>query len=108
MWLMLQQDVADDFVIATGETHSVREFAQIAFDHVGLDYQEYVTVDPKFFRPAEVHLLLGDSAKARKQLGWEPEYSFRQLVEEMVDEDLSRLENSAPAVQALLAAVQKG
>ncbi len=91
MWLMLQQDAPDDYVIATGETHSVREFCEIAFGHVGLDYEQYVVVDERFVRPAEVDLLLGDAAKARKQLSWEPEVSFRGLVEMMVDADLRRL-----------------
>ncbi len=88
MWLMLQQDQPDDYVIATGETHSVREFVQIAFAHVGLDWEKYVVVDPKFFRPAEVDLLLGDPAKAKKQLNWQPRVSFPELVKMMVDADL--------------------
>jgi GDPmannose 4,6-dehydratase len=88
MWLMLQQDQPDDFVIATGHTHSVKEFCQIAFDHLGLDYQKYVKIDPKFVRPAEVDLLLGDPAKAQKKLGWKLEVSFEQLVKMMVDHDL--------------------
>ena len=90
MWLMLQQDVADDFVVATGETHSVREFLQIAFSHVGLDFEDYVVIDPEFIRPAEVELLLGDPAKARKTLGWKPAVSFNQLVTMMVDADMDR------------------
>ena len=92
MWLMLQQDIPDDYVIATGETYSVREFAEIAFAHVGLDYREHVVVNPNFFRPAEVHLLLGDASKARKRLRWEPTCKFRDLVVEMVETDLERLE----------------
>lgn len=88
MWLMLQQDQPDDFVLATGETHSVREFCEIAFSAVGLDYNDYVVVDPKFYRPAEVDLLLGDPAKAKKQLKWEPETSFQDLVRLMVDADM--------------------
>jgi GDPmannose 4,6-dehydratase len=88
MWLMLQQDTADDFVIGTGETHTVREFVEIAFNHVGLDHQKYVVVDPKFYRPAEVDLLLGDPTKAIKTLGWKPDVSFNQLVTMMVDADL--------------------
>ena len=88
MWMMLQQPVADDFVIATGRTHSVRDFCQIAFEHVGLDYRKYVAIDQQFVRPAEVDLLLGDSAKAKRQLGWEPEVSFERLVTMMVDADL--------------------
>ena len=90
MWLMLQQDVADDFVVATGETHSVREFLQIAFAHVGLNFEDYVVIDPEFIRPAEVELLLGNPAKARKQLGWQPKVSFEQLVTMMVDADMDR------------------
>jgi GDPmannose 4,6-dehydratase len=88
MWLMLQQDTADDFVIGTGETHTVREFVEIAFNHVGLDHQKYVVVDPKFYRPAEVDLLLGNPTKAMKTLGWKPDVSFNQLVTMMVDADL--------------------
>jgi len=88
MWLMLQQDSADDFVIGTGETHTVREFVEIAFNHVGLDHQKYVVVDPKFYRPAEVDLLLGNPTKAIKTLGWKPDVSFNQLVTMMVDADM--------------------
>ena len=88
MHLMLQQDVPDDYVIATGETHSVREFCKLAFAEVGLDYEEYVKTDERFYRPAEVDLLIGDSTRARKILGWEPMYTFRELVKEMVQEDL--------------------
>ena len=90
MWLMLQQDSPDDYVISTEETHSVSEFCQIAFEHVGLDWEKYVVVDPKFYRPAEVELLLGDCTKARKQLGWEREYSFKDLIVAMVDSDLAK------------------
>jgi len=90
MWLMLQQDVADDFVVATGETHSVREFLQIAFSHVGLNFEDYVVIDPEFIRPAEVELLLGDPAKAKAKLNWEPEVSFEKLVTMMVDADMAR------------------
>jgi GDPmannose 4,6-dehydratase len=90
MWLMLQQDVADDFVVATGETHSVREFLQIAFSHVGLNFEDYVVIDPEFIRPAEVELLLGDPAKAKAKLNWEPEVSFEKLVTMMVDADMDR------------------
>jgi GDPmannose 4,6-dehydratase len=89
MWLMLQQAQADDFVIATGRTHSVREFCRIAFGHVGLDYEQFVKVDPSLIRPAEVDLLLGDSTKARRDLGWEPKVSFEDLVKLMVDADLA-------------------
>jgi len=89
MWLMLQQPTPDDFVIGTGETHSVEEFVRIAFDHVGLDWKKFVVVDPQFYRPAEVELLLADSSKARKALGWQPNVSFEQLVRLMVDADLA-------------------
>jgi GDPmannose 4,6-dehydratase len=91
MWLMLQQPQADDYVIGTGETHSVEEFVSIAFDHVGLDWREHVVVDPQFYRPAEVDLLLADPGKARRQLKWQPEVSFAQLVRMMVDNDLAVL-----------------
>lgn len=91
MWMMLQQDKPEDYVIATGEKHTVREFCEIAFGRLGLDWEKYVVVDEKFFRPAEVHTLLGDSSKARKALGWEPEVSFRGLVWMMVDEDVKRM-----------------
>jgi GDPmannose 4,6-dehydratase len=94
MWLMLQQDQADDFVIGTGQTHRVEEFVQIAFGHAGLDWRDHVVVDPDFYRPAEVDLLLADAAKARRQLGWEPEVTFEQLVRMMVDADLARLSRS--------------
>lgn len=90
MWMMLQQDAADDYVVATGETHSVREFLQIAFSHVGLNFEDYVVIDPEFIRPAEVELLLGNPAKAKEQLGWQPEVSFEQLVTRMVDADMDR------------------
>jgi len=92
MWMMLQQDEPDDYVIATGETHTVREMCEIAFARVGLDWQQYVVQDPAFYRPAEVHLLLGDASKAKQKLGWEPQYSFRQLIEMMVDADMARIE----------------
>ncbi|MDQ7030525.1 MAG: GDP-mannose 4,6-dehydratase [Ardenticatenia bacterium] len=91
MWLMLQQDKPEDYVIATGETHSVREFAQLAFDYLGLNYEDYVVVDPAFFRPAEVDLLVGDASKAREKLGWEPQVSFEELVHLMVDADMDAL-----------------
>ncbi|MGB9804035.1 GDP-mannose 4,6-dehydratase, partial [Desulfofundulus sp.] len=89
MWLMLQQDEPDDYVIATGETHSVRELVEIAFSHAGLDWQKYVVVDPRLYRPAEVDLLQGDYSKARSKLGWEPRVSFPELVRMMVDADLA-------------------
>ncbi len=88
MWLMLQQDEPDNYVISTGETHSVEEFCRLAFSHVGLDYQDYVEVDPRFLRPAEVDLLVGDASKAKEALGWEPAVSFEQLVGIMVSADL--------------------
>jgi GDPmannose 4,6-dehydratase len=91
MWRMLQQDAPDDYVAATGETHTVREFCEIAFSHVGLDYNDHVVIDPRFVRPAEVELLLGDPSKAKLVLGWEPKVSFGGLVEMMVDADMERL-----------------
>jgi GDPmannose 4,6-dehydratase len=90
MWRMLQQDEPDDYVIGTGHTCSVRDLCEAAFSHAGLDYREYVKQDPKFFRPAEVDLLVADPTKARTQLGWEPRVNFKQLVEMMVDADLER------------------
>ncbi|MFC6602819.1 GDP-mannose 4,6-dehydratase [Ectobacillus funiculus] len=90
MWLMLQQDQPDDFVIATGLTHTVKEFVETAFQHVGLNWEDFVVQDPKFMRPAEVDLLLGDSTKAQKILGWKPKVSFEELVKMMVESDLER------------------
>lgn len=92
MHLMLQQDEPDDYVIATGETHSVREFCELAFAEAGLDYREFVVVDERFYRPAEVELLVGDAAKARQSLGWRPRYAFSEIVREMVQADLETLE----------------
>ncbi len=94
MWLMLQQDKPDDYVIATGETHSVREFAEIAFSHVGLDYEEHIQLDPRFLRPAEVELLIGDASKAKEKLGWSYDVSFKDLVVEMVEADLKLFSQS--------------
>ena len=91
MWLMLQQDKPDDYVVATGETHTVKELVQLAFDRVGLDWEKYVVIDPRFIRPAEVDLLIGQPAKANKVLGWVPETSFPTLVNMMVDADMDRL-----------------
>lgn len=91
MWLMLQQETPDNYVIGMGETHSVREFCEIAFSHVGLDYKDFVIVDEKFYRPAEVDLLISDPSKARAQLKWEPSVTFEELVKMMVDSDLARL-----------------
>jgi len=92
MWLMLQQDTPEDYVVGMGETHSVREFCQVAFDHVGLDYKDYVKVDPRYFRPAEVDLLVSNPDKAHIQLGWSPKVSFAGLVRLMVDSDMQRVE----------------
>jgi GDPmannose 4,6-dehydratase len=96
MWLMLQQDSPDDYVVATGETHSVREFCELAFDRVGLNWADHVVVDEKFFRPAEVDLLVGDPTKARTTLGWKPSTSFERLVHMMVDADMAALSGAAP------------
>ncbi len=96
MWLMLQQDAPQDFVIATGRTHSVAEFARLAFEAVGLDYRDYVVVDPRFYRPAEVEQLIGDASSATRLLGWRPQTSFEELVTRMVRADLDRLQPLAP------------
>jgi GDPmannose 4,6-dehydratase len=100
MWLMLQQDEPDDFVIATGEAHSVRELVDISFQQVGLEPDEYVKLDPRFLRPAEVDHLIGDFAKAREKLGWEPRTSFEELVRLMVDADLELLARGVPQQQS--------
>jgi GDPmannose 4,6-dehydratase len=92
MWLMLQQDRPDDYVVGSGQTHSVRELCRVAFGHLGLNYEKYVKVDPRFFRPADVDLLVSDPSKARKVLGWEPTVSFEDLVVMMVETDLKRLQ----------------
>ena len=94
MWLMLQQDEADDYVIATGETHSVREFLDEAFERLDLDWKQFVEIDPRYFRPAEVDLLVGDASKARRKLGWEPKITFKELVRTMVDADLADLKRT--------------
>ncbi|MGH7804021.1 MAG: GDP-mannose 4,6-dehydratase, partial [Candidatus Binatia bacterium] len=91
MWMMLQQGEPDDYVVAMGETHSVQELVQLAFGVVGLDWREFVKIDPKFIRPAEVDLLIGDAAKARAKLGWKPRMSFPDLVRTMVEADVERL-----------------
>ena len=91
MWMMLQQAQPDDYVIGTGETHSVEEFVEIAFGHAGLDWRKYVVVDPQFYRPAEVDLLLANPSKAQTVLGWKPEVSFERLVTMMVDADVAAL-----------------
>jgi len=95
MWRMLQQDEPDDYVVATGETHTVRELCELAFARAGLDWQKHVFVDPKFVRPAEVDVLVGNPAKAKRKLGWEPKVRFRQLVDMMVDADLERFRSDA-------------
>ncbi len=95
MWRMLQQDEPDNFVVGTGETHSVQEFCEIAFGRVNLDYKKYVLVDERYYRPAEVDLLISDPSKAGKALGWEPKVTFKQLVEMMVDSDMKRLNAKA-------------
>jgi GDPmannose 4,6-dehydratase len=94
MWLMLQQDEADDYVIATGETHSVREFLDEAFGRLDLDWKQFVEIDPRYFRPTEVDLLVGDASKARRKLGWEPKITFKELVRAMVDADLADLKRT--------------
>ena len=90
MWLMLQQEQGDDYVVATGETHSVREFLETAFSCANLDWEQYVKIDPRYYRPAEVDLLIGDAGKAKKILGWQPKTTFKELVQIMVkaDDDL--------------------
>jgi GDPmannose 4,6-dehydratase len=93
MWLMLQANEPDDYVVATGEKHSVREALEVAFAHAGLDYEEHVEIDPRYFRPSEVDSLLGDPTKAREKLGWEPKVRFRELVELMVDADIAELDD---------------
>jgi GDPmannose 4,6-dehydratase len=100
MWLMLQQDTADDYVIATGVSHSVRQLVESAFSHAGLDWQQHVKIDPAFLRPAEVDHLIGDASKARNVLGWVPELSFEKLVAMMVDADIERLSGQSRPVGA--------
>ena len=94
MWLMLQQEKPDDFVIATGQTHSVERLLEVAFGHVGLNWRDYAVQDPRFMRPAEVDLLVGDPSKAHAKLGWEPEVSFEELIGMMVESDLQRLRDN--------------
>jgi GDPmannose 4,6-dehydratase len=101
MWLMLQQETPDDYVVSTGETHSVKEFVELAFARADLDYKQYVKTDPAFFRPAEVDLLIGDPAKARKKLKWQPEVDFKGLVHMMVDADLKLVKESHSPAQAV-------
>jgi GDPmannose 4,6-dehydratase len=97
MWLMLQQPEPEDYVVGTGETHTVQEFCEIAFDQAGLDWRKHVVVDPQFYRPAEVDLLLSDPTKVKTKLGWQPEVSFDQLVRMMVDEDVRLLRHKLTA-----------
>jgi GDPmannose 4,6-dehydratase len=101
MFLMLQQSDPDDYVVATGETHSVREFCELAFAEVGLDYREYVVEDPRFFRPAEVDLLVGDASKAESKLNWHPTRTFQQLIGDMVANDMELLSNAQKIGRAL-------
>jgi nucleoside-diphosphate-sugar epimerase len=100
VWLMLQQDEPDDYVIATGRAHSVRNLVEIAFDHVGLVADDHIRIDERYLRPAEVEHLVGDFSKARQQLGWEPQKSFEDMVRRMVDADLELLASGAPRQQA--------
>lgn len=100
MWLMLQQDKPDDYVIATGETHSVRDFAEKVFNKLDLDYAQYVAVDPRYFRPTEVDVLLGDASKANKALGWQPKITFDQLVDMMIASDLELAKKEKTLVDA--------
>src|SRR5215218_6261978 len=99
MWLMLQADVADDYVVATGEAHSVSEFLDEAFGYLDLDWKEFVEIDPRYYRPSEVDILLGDASKARRILGWEPKISFKQLVRLMVDHDINLAESEKSQLQ---------
>ena len=98
MWLMLQQDAPDDYVVATGEAHSVQKLVEVAFAHAGLDWKQHVTVDPRFLRPAEVDHLIGSPAKAQAKLGWTPEVGFEALVKMMVDADIQRLRSGQVVV----------
>jgi len=100
MWMMLQHETPEDFVLATGQTQSIREFLNYAFEHLELDWNDYVEIDPRYFRPTEVNLLLGDWSKAKKLLGWEPKTSCRDLAELMVDHDLELARNEATRLSA--------
>lgn len=102
MWMMLQQDAPDDYVIATGTSRTIREFCEVAFAHAGLDWRQYVVVDERFLRPAEVHTLLGDATKAREKLGWEPEVGFEEMVQQMVDWDLEQVAHQSASVRPAL------
>ena len=108
MWLMLQQDQPDDYVVATGEAHSIRDFLHEAFSSQGLDWEKYVEVDPKFYRPAETHLSVGDAAKARQRLGWRPRMTFRELVHLMVDADLHLVAREHATSEAVTTATSGG
>ncbi len=99
MWLMLQQDTAEDYVIATGETHSVKELLEFAFSCVRLKWEDYVVVDDKFYRPTEIYELRGDSTKARRKLGWKPTVSFEDLIQMMVEEDMKSLKYQISSTQ---------
>jgi GDPmannose 4,6-dehydratase len=102
MWLMLQQDKPDDFVVATGETHSIKEFLEVAFSYAKLNWEDYVEFDPRYLRPAEVELLIGDSTKARQKLGWTPSVTFQELVHLMVDADLQALGQPSPSGRTVI------
>lgn len=97
MWMMLQQDQPEDYVVATGETHSVQDLIEVAFGYAGLDWEQYIKIDPRFVRPAEVDMLIGDPSKARKQLGWKPRVSFKEMIEMMVDSDLKIVQEEIDA-----------
>ncbi|MFA5974948.1 MAG: GDP-mannose 4,6-dehydratase [Elusimicrobiota bacterium] len=99
MWLMLQQDKPDDYVIATGETHTVQEFVEVAFSHAGLNWKDHVKIDPHYYRPTEVDLLVGDASKAKKSLGWSPKVRFKELVQLMVDADVKRVQRELTGTQ---------
>jgi GDPmannose 4,6-dehydratase len=101
MWLMLQQDVPDDYIIATGKTHSLRDFVELSFRCADLDYRDYVRTDPAFFRPAEVFAAVGDNGKARRKLNWEPRMSFEQLIQFLVDADMKRVLNQEEQIRYL-------
>ena len=102
MWMMLQEDEPDDYVIATGTSRTIREFCEVAFAHAGLDWRQHVVVDERFLRPAEVHTLLGDATKAREKLGWEPEVGFEEMVQQMVDWDLEQVAHQSASVRPAL------
>jgi GDPmannose 4,6-dehydratase len=107
MWLMLQQPEPDDYVLATGETHSVRELLDLAFSHVDLDWKRYVEIDRRYFRPAEVEILQGDASKARAKLGWKPKLGFRELIQMMVEADVDLVGNAPTGPKVGLASVSE-